>query len=78
MRSQSGVALWWCVALSSVRASLGEEACKYDFKVYVYPLPADLPAVQVGEEARAKKQLNVCQKCIFVSVLPRCILDPSN
>lgn len=69
MRSLSGVALWWCMALSVLVAARAEQECKYDFKVYVYPLPEDLPAVQVGEEARAKQQLNICQKCIFVSVL---------
>ncbi len=40
--------------------------CKYDFKVYVYPLPQDLPTVQLAETARLEKKYHVCQKCIFV------------
>lgn len=50
-----------------MRSALAELACKYDFKVYVYPLPQDLPAVAIAEKARVKYELNVCQKCIFVS-----------
>jgi hypothetical protein len=39
--------------------------CPYDFKVYVYDLPVDLPAVKIGEEARVQKRYHICHKCIF-------------
>jgi hypothetical protein len=39
--------------------------CKYRFKVYVYPIPTVLPAVQIGEEARRNGTLHVCRKCIL-------------
>jgi hypothetical protein len=52
-----------------IDAAAAAAACKYDFSVYVYPLPNTLPAVQLAEEARDKNQLHVCQKCIFVSTL---------
>ena len=58
------LALVLCCLIGS---TLADAECKYDFKVYVYPLPEDLPAVSIAESARVKKQLNVCQKCIFVS-----------
>ena len=39
--------------------------CKYDFKVYVYPLPGHLAPVRLAEEARRNKTLHICQKCIL-------------
>lgn len=39
--------------------------CKYDFKVFVYPLPTSLLAIRISEEARINRTLHVCQKCIF-------------
>ena len=43
----------------------GNEGCKYDFKVYVYELPPHLASVRYAEEARKKRSLHVCQKCIL-------------
>lgn len=39
--------------------------CPYDFKVYVYELPHNLGAVQLGEEARRNNTLHICHKCIL-------------
>ncbi len=41
--------------------------CPYDFKVYVYDLPASLPSVKLAEDARKEKTFHICQKCIYVS-----------
>ena len=38
-------------------------SCPYDFKVYVYGIPGDLPSVRLGREARTNSSLHVCQKC---------------
>lgn len=39
--------------------------CPYDFKVYVYEIPGDLPSVRFGREARINATLHVCQKCML-------------
>ena len=39
--------------------------CQYDFKVYVYELPPDIPVVRLGNEARANYTLHVCRKCML-------------
>lgn len=39
--------------------------CKYDFKVYVYPLDYLLTPIVHSEEARANNTYHVCKKCIF-------------
>ena len=39
--------------------------CKYDFKVFVYPLPGHIPPVRLAEEARRNRTLHICQKCIL-------------
>ena len=40
-------------------------SCPYDFKVYVYGIPGDLPSVRLGREARTNSSLHVCQKCML-------------
>lgn len=50
-------------AASHRRGSLG--SCKYDFKVYVYPIPASSSVLRVSEEARRNGTLHVCRKCIL-------------
>jgi hypothetical protein len=39
--------------------------CKYDFKVFVYPIPTSILALRIGEEARHNGTLHVCKKCIL-------------
>lgn len=39
--------------------------CPYSFKVFVYPLPPELPSFRISEEARRNHTLHVCFKCIF-------------
>ena len=52
--------------LQATNIAEADGSCKYDFKVYVYPLPESLPSVKIADEARTKKTLHICQKCIFV------------
>lgn len=51
--------------IPSITIEQSLKSCPYDFKVYVYDLPADLPAVMVGEDARRSKKYHICHKCIF-------------
>jgi hypothetical protein len=37
--------------------------CPYDFRVYVYDIPASLGSVRISFEARKNKTLHICQKC---------------
>jgi hypothetical protein len=53
------------LAILSAKSSMASGDCPYDFKVYVYDIPADLRPVKLAEEARKKKQYHVCQKCIM-------------
>ncbi|RYH27467.1 hypothetical protein EON65_13310 [archaeon] len=39
--------------------------CKYNFTVYVYPLPSTLSVISISEEARRNRTLHVCKKCIL-------------
>jgi hypothetical protein len=39
--------------------------CKYDYKVYVYPLPSSISPMKLAEEARHNRTYHICQKCIF-------------
>ena len=47
------------------KSGMASGDCPYDFKVYVYDIPADIGPVKLAEEARSKKQYHVCQKCIM-------------
>lgn len=42
-----------------------QRGCPYDFKVYVYDAPQNLPSIQLAQEARRNLTLHVCQKCIL-------------
>lgn len=50
---------------TEMRPMVDSQACKYDFKVFVYPLPTSLLSIRISEEARYNRTLHVCQKCIF-------------
>jgi hypothetical protein len=39
--------------------------CKYNFKVYIYPIPKSLAAFRFSEEARRNGTLHICRKCIL-------------
>jgi hypothetical protein len=47
------------------RTVLEESTCKYSFRVYVYPIPKSIGAIQISEEARRNGSLHVCRKCIL-------------
>jgi hypothetical protein len=42
-----------------------KSSCKYNFRVYVYPIPNRLRAIQTSEEARRNGTLHICHKCIL-------------
>ena len=50
---------------SQEKSMLSVDSCPYDFKVYVYEIPGDLPSVRLGREARKNSSLHVCQKCML-------------
>ena len=43
----------------------GKSECPYNFSLYVYDLPFDLPSVLIAEQARQNNTLHICQKCIL-------------
>lgn len=49
----------------STKSKTVSSHCKYKFRVYVYPIPMNLRAIQASEEARRNGTLHICQKCIF-------------
>lgn len=53
------------VVTANTTAGASTAACQYDFKVYVYDIPADLNAIRISEEARRNQTLHVCHKCIL-------------
>ena len=42
-----------------------ESHCPYDYKVYVYEIPENLPSVSIGREARSNRTLHICKKCML-------------
>lgn len=50
---------------STSSPTISAQSCQYDFKVYVYPIPKELPSYRIAAEARTSKSLHVCQKCIL-------------
>lgn len=56
------ILLWLCF-LWIVKTKIVSSICEYDFKVYVYPLPASFS--KLSDEARSNSQFHICQKCIY-------------
>jgi hypothetical protein len=55
------------IALKGLKMASSEvsSGCPYDFRVYVYDIPASLGSVRISFEARKNKTLHICQKCIL-------------